>query len=98
VRIDFDAAGAREIADIRAIKAVVSLAFNQRRKQIGSVIHRKNATFEAEDFLAALATADINRSLRAEEISPLQFRALANALAGKISSGLADQANDSLEG
>ena len=84
VRIDFDAERARLLADIRALKAVVALAFGQRRKQIGSVIHRKNAAFEAEDFSRALDAAGIPRTVRAEQVTPEQFLAAANALAGKL--------------
>ena len=84
MRIDFDAGRAGLLADIHALKAVVALAFGQRRKQIGSVIHRKNAAFEAEDFSRALDAAGIPRTLRAEQITPEQFLAAANALAGKM--------------
>ncbi len=84
VRIDFDADRARLLADVRALKAVVALAFGQRRKQIGSVIHRKNAAFVAEDFSRALDAAGIPRTVRAEQIAPEQFLSAANALAGKL--------------
>jgi 16S rRNA (adenine1518-N6/adenine1519-N6)-dimethyltransferase len=86
MRIDFDAAGARRLADVRTLQAVVALAFGQRRKQIGSVIHRKNAAFEPEDFSRALDAAAIPRTVRAEQITPEQFLAAANALAGKLKS------------
>jgi 16S rRNA A1518/A1519 N6-dimethyltransferase RsmA/KsgA/DIM1 with predicted DNA glycosylase/AP lyase activity len=91
MRIDFDAGRASLLADIRALKAVVALAFGQRRKQIGSVIHRKNAAFEAEDFSRALDAAGIPRTLRAEQITPEQFLAAANALAGKMKSPALDE-------
>jgi 16S rRNA (adenine1518-N6/adenine1519-N6)-dimethyltransferase len=83
VRIDFDPQAAGELADVASLKSVLSLAFNQRRKQIGSVVRRKNAAFAAEDFWKALETVGIDRTVRAEQITPHQFRALANALAGK---------------
>jgi 16S rRNA (adenine1518-N6/adenine1519-N6)-dimethyltransferase len=84
MRIDFDPERARLLTDVRTLKAVVSLAFGQRRKQIGSVIHRKNAAFEPEDFSRALDAAAIPRTIRAEQITPEQFLAAANALAGKM--------------
>jgi 16S rRNA (adenine1518-N6/adenine1519-N6)-dimethyltransferase len=84
VRIDFQPGSAARLADIAALQAVVTLAFGQRRKQIGSVIHRKNAPFEIDDFTGALDQAGIPRTFRAEEIAPDQFLAVANALAGKF--------------
>lgn len=84
VRIDFLPERAAELEDIWALKALVATAFGQRRKQIGSVIHRKNAAFGEEDFARALDAAGIARTVRAEEVAPEQFRAAANALAGKL--------------
>lgn len=84
VRIDFDEPLARQVLDLPALKALLSLAFNQRRKQIGSVVRRKNSFFSGEDFAAALDAAGIERTLRAEQVSPAHFRDAANALAGKL--------------
>ncbi len=86
VRIDFDAAGAAALDDIRALKALLALAFGQRRKQITSVIRRKNADFVPDDFTAALDAAGIDHTVRAEQITPEQFRLAANKLAGKVKS------------
>jgi 16S rRNA (adenine1518-N6/adenine1519-N6)-dimethyltransferase len=91
MRIDFDAERARLLADVRTLQAVVALAFGQRRKQIGSVIHRKNAAFEPEDFSRALDAAAIPRTVRAEQITPEQFLAAANALAGKMKASALDE-------
>jgi 16S rRNA (adenine1518-N6/adenine1519-N6)-dimethyltransferase len=82
VRIDFDAARAAELADASVLTAAVATAFGQRRKQIGSVIRRKNAAFDGDAFAAALAVAGIDTRIRAEEVTPRQYLALANALAG----------------
>lgn len=84
VRIDFDPVKAAGVADVMVLKAMVSMCFGQRRKQIGSVVRRKNAFCEVEDFLYALEAAGIDRTSRAEDLPPEKFRLAANALAGKM--------------
>ena len=81
VRIDFDEDSASRIADIDVMMDVLALAFGHRRKQIGSVFRGKAARFPAEAATAALAAAGIDKMLRAEQIAPEAFVALANALA-----------------
>lgn len=80
LRIDFDAALAGRLADVRTLERVLSLAFGQRRKQIGSVAKRKNSPFLPGQFEEALLAAGVDPALRAEEVSPEQFRVLSNAL------------------
>jgi 16S rRNA (adenine1518-N6/adenine1519-N6)-dimethyltransferase len=83
VRIDFDAQRAGELADAEALRAAVGLAFGQRRKQIGAIVRRKSAGFGAEAIAAALAAAGIAPTCRAEQVSPAQYLASANSLAGQ---------------
>ncbi len=83
LRIDLDHQAAAKIDDVQTLSAVVSLAFGQRRKQIGSVVRRKGAAFERDVFLEALTRAGIAHSERAENVSPQQFLLLANTLADK---------------
>ncbi|HUT59269.1 MAG TPA: 16S rRNA (adenine(1518)-N(6)/adenine(1519)-N(6))-dimethyltransferase RsmA [Phycisphaerae bacterium] len=80
IRIDFDPAAAQRLADADVLAAVMFQAFGQRRKQLGSVIRRKNSPFEPDRFRAALHVAGIDPALRAEAIDPAQYLALANAL------------------
>ncbi|MDY6913946.1 MAG: 16S rRNA (adenine(1518)-N(6)/adenine(1519)-N(6))-dimethyltransferase RsmA [Planctomycetota bacterium] len=80
VRIDFDSAAAERLKDATALQTVLSLAFGQRRKQIGSVIRRCDAVCSAGAFAAALEAAEIERTHRAENVPPKKFLALANAL------------------
>ncbi|MCK4601376.1 MAG: ribosomal RNA small subunit methyltransferase A [Phycisphaerae bacterium] len=86
VRIDFDRQRAGLLADADMLTRSLALAFGQRRKQLGSVVRRKGTTIPAEIFLPALDNAGIGRSLRAENVSPQQYLALANELA-KIAAG-----------
>ena len=83
VRVDFDAERARQVLDIPALKALLSICFNQRRKQLSSVARRKNSAFDPDQLLAALDAAGIERTMRAEEVTPEQFLQAANQLAGK---------------
>lgn len=84
VRIDLSPEKAAQLKDIHALKALLSMVFNQRRKQIAGAVRRKNGPFEVDDFLAALESAGIERTVRAEQVSPERFRLAANALAGKV--------------
>ncbi len=84
VRMVFDEAAALALADVKVLSAAVSLSFNQRRKQIGAVMRRKDSPLPSEAFAAALDEAGIPRTLRAEQISPARFLALANALARQL--------------
>ncbi len=81
VRIDFDPVAAGRLADCNVLSAALFFAFNQRRKQIGSVVRRKDVGLGSEVFLQAVHDAGIETTMRAEEISPEQYLALANSLA-----------------
>jgi len=81
VRIDFDPQAADALADAPTLEKTLAQAFGQRRKQISSTARRKNAAFEEATFLKALEIAGIDRSVRAEKVTPRQFLAAANALA-----------------
>jgi 16S rRNA (adenine1518-N6/adenine1519-N6)-dimethyltransferase len=80
LRIDFDAAAAGRVADAAVLTSGLSLAFGQRRKQIGSILKRKDAPFPSERLADALGVAGIARTLRAEQVPPPQYLKLANAL------------------
>ncbi|MCL2700746.1 MAG: 16S rRNA (adenine(1518)-N(6)/adenine(1519)-N(6))-dimethyltransferase [Phycisphaerae bacterium] len=83
VRVDFDADRAAGVLDVPALKALLSISFNQRRKQLASVARRKHSAFEPDELLAALDAAHIDHTLRAEDVGPAQFLQVANRLAGK---------------
>ena len=80
LRIDFDRSAAGEVKDVAVLGGVVSMAFGQRRKQIGSIMKRARGPFAPAALRAALDTARIDPSSRAERIAPEQFRRFANAL------------------
>jgi len=80
LRIDFERPAAGMVKDVAVLAAVVSLAFGQRRKQIGSILKRPNGSFSPSALRSALDAAGIDPTKRAERIAPEQFRLLANAL------------------
>lgn len=80
VRIDFDAAAAAALRDVEVLRALLSVAFGQRRKQLGSILRRRPAGFDAEALAAAVAQAGIDPSLRGEAVTPAQYLAAANLL------------------
>jgi len=80
-RIDLDPAAADRLADADTLVALLGAAFGQRRKQIGSLLRRKDLPWDAQAVAAALDQAGIDRSLRAEVVMPEQFLAAANLLA-----------------
>ena len=79
VRIDFDAERA-PFVPVDELLALLSAAFSQRRKQIGSLLHRKDLPHRREDLCAAFRTARIDPALRPQQVSPEGFCALARAL------------------
>lgn len=80
VRIDFDPAAAGALKNLETLRGLLALAFSQRRKQIGSIVRRKPATFPADALAAALVSAGIDRALRPEAVTAAQYLAAANAL------------------
>ncbi len=80
VRIDFDRDLAGRLSDAGTLTAALGLAFGQRRKQIGSTGRRRRSPFSPRAVEAALAAAGVEPSRRAEQVSPEQYLALANAL------------------
>ena len=83
VRVDFDPNRAACVLDVPALKALLSISFNQRRKQLASVARRKNSAFLPDELQAALDAARITPTLRAEDVAPEQFLHVANLLAGR---------------
>ncbi len=80
VRIDFDPAAATRLVDVGRLQALLATAFGQRRKQIGSIIRRKQQHFSPQAIEAALTAARIDRSLRPQDIPPDQYLSMADAL------------------
>ena len=84
VRIDFDAAAAGRVADVDVLRRVVSLAFAQRRKQVGSMLRRSGLPLAAEVLAAGLSAAGIDPRRRAEEICPAAYVRFGNAVAERL--------------
>jgi len=80
VRIDVSSETAAQVADIEVLRALVSLAFSRRRKQIGSILKRADTGFDRERLADAMSSAGVAPVQRAQDISPEQFRILTNAL------------------
>lgn len=80
MRIDFRPPDPHVVPDIGRLRQVLTLAFSQRRKQIGSAGRRGDWAVGAEAFAAALAAAGIEPTSRPEEVSPQAFAALAREL------------------
>jgi len=83
LRIDFDPELAGRVDDAEVLSTLVSAAFGQRRKQIGSIFKRPISSFSPELLASGLEAARIEPSNRAERIPPQQFRLLANAVGGQ---------------
>ena len=81
VRIDFDPSAAAELADTDVLRHLLASAFSQRRKQIGSILRRKDPPWPPDALAAALNAARIDLTARPERITPDQFRLTANVLA-----------------
>jgi 16S rRNA (adenine1518-N6/adenine1519-N6)-dimethyltransferase len=81
VRIDLDLQAAAALKNVETLRALLALAFAQRRKQIGSIVRRKPAVFEARALASAIAAAKITPTLRPQNVTPPQYLAAANALA-----------------
>ncbi len=82
IRIDFDAEASSKVRSIEALTGVVALAFMHRRKQMGSILRRTDAVYSADELGEALGIAGIDTKMRPEQVSPGQFLAMANVLAG----------------
>jgi len=81
LRIDFDPDAAGAVRDVSVLSELVAMAFGQRRKQIGSILRKSKSRFAPDLLAAALESAGIDPSSRAERIAPEQFRQFANAAA-----------------
>jgi len=81
VRIDFDPTSARRVRDVERLSGLLAVAFSQRRKQIGSIVRRKQGHFEPEALDAALGAAGVDRSLRPQDVEPEKYLCMANSLA-----------------
>ncbi len=82
LRIDFDPQAAAEVADVAVLQGLVSMAFAQRRKQLGSMMKRRDSQFDPDKLRHALAVADIDITDRAEVVEPSKFLVAANVLSG----------------
>ena len=82
IRIDFDAEASSKVRSIDVLAGVVRRAFMHRRKQMGSILRRAGALFDAAKLGEALGVAGIDTKTRPERVGPSQFLAMANVLAG----------------
>jgi len=80
LRIDFDAARAA-LVPAEELQRILTAAFSQRRKQIGSLPRRKHLPYRGEDILAAFHAAGIDPAIRPQQVSPEAFCAVARMLA-----------------
>jgi len=80
VRIDFDPQHALQVPNIDTLNALLHLSFNQRRKQIGSIFRKRQSVFDPEALSAALSSANVDPTLRPEQITPEAFAALGRFL------------------
>jgi 16S rRNA (adenine1518-N6/adenine1519-N6)-dimethyltransferase len=81
LRIDFDAAAAGRLKNVGSLRPLMSAAFGQRRKQLASLLRRKDSPFAADRMSRALSEAGVAPTLRAEQVTPEQFLTMANTLA-----------------
>ena len=85
LRLDFDAEAAKRLIDMEVLSSVLSATFGHRRKKITSAAKRTDLPFSSQDFLWSLAKAGIDPSARPEQVSPLEFLTVANALSDVVS-------------
>ena len=80
LRIDFDAGRSSRLADADALTSLLAAAFAQRRKQLVSLLRRRDCPFEPDRLATAFQHAGVDPTLRAEQVAPEQFLLLANTL------------------
>jgi len=80
LRIDFDPDAAGRLQSADQLTTVLATAFGHRRKQILSAARQRGHKVHPDSFAAALREARIDPTVRAEDIPPLQYLRLANAL------------------
>jgi 16S rRNA (adenine1518-N6/adenine1519-N6)-dimethyltransferase len=80
VRVDFDPDKARELKDMTILTDLLSAAFGQRRKQIGTVFRKASLPYAPDALAGALHAAGVTPDQRAQTVRPGQFGAMANAL------------------
>lgn len=80
MRIDFDAEKAFLLADIDALADVLHACFSHRRKQLSSLLRQRLSRPDPRKLRHAVEQVDLDTTLRAGEISPRQYRDIANAL------------------
>ena len=80
LRIDFDPDAAARLRSADQLTTVLATAFGHRRKQILAAARQRGHKIPPDSFAAALREARIDPTARAEDIPPLQYLRLANAL------------------
>ncbi|MBS3735348.1 MAG: ribosomal RNA small subunit methyltransferase A [Phycisphaerae bacterium] len=80
LRIDYDARAAGRIDALDALRRLLTAAFAQRRKRIGSLPRRCAATLEPAAVAAALDAGGIDPDARPQAVPPEHYRRAANAL------------------
>ncbi|MBN1555754.1 MAG: ribosomal RNA small subunit methyltransferase A [Phycisphaerae bacterium] len=84
VRIDFDAARAGQIEDIHLLRRILDMTFSQRRKSILATSRARNAPVSHEAFAAALDSAGIDPSARADHVSPEDYLRVTKCLTRRV--------------
>lgn len=82
MRIDFDAEKTSLLADIDALADVLHACFSHRRKQLSSLLRQRLSRPDPAKLRRAVEQAGVDTTLRASQISPRQYRDIANALFG----------------
>ena len=80
VRIDFDPEQAAKLDDINTLQALLGMIFTQRRKRIATTAGARNAPFTKVAMRAAMEIIGIDIDARADQVTPEQYRQLANEL------------------
>lgn len=80
VRIDFDAAQARKIENLRLLRRLLEMTFTQRRKNILTTTRARTAPIPREPFAAALKSAGIDSTRRADQVAPEEYLRLVREL------------------
>mgnify|MGYP002641584808 CR=1 FL=1 len=81
VRIDFNPVKAARLNSLETLQALLRQCFTQRRKNVLTTAKSRAAAFEKPQLAAALDAASVPHDRRADNLSPDEFLAVANALA-----------------
>lgn len=80
MRIDVRPPAPDHLPDLDVLQRVLTAAFSQRRKRLGTAGRRSGGAFTPEAFAAALTAAGVDPDARAEHVSPEAFARVAAIL------------------